>query len=254
MEFLKDIFFAVMVTAIKDEMNNLMTKIATLIIDKALYYVPAQSQERYAEEWKAHLSECPSGIRKLCHSAGCFFAAIRMDQTIPFWAGIFVASIFMFFISPLTRQISKFCLAEAKVYLSLSKLFRRIRAYKLSHRLRRIGLSLAHTSFMIFNLHYACRLFQWNPQRCPAGASVRDYHLYFKMHALFEIASRLHLVSQRRYSTQIILTLFGKSTAVAEKLPLPEYLREVSKSGIFRNKRSRIKWYRQTTRVRTQLN
>ena len=72
MEFLKDILFAVMVDSIKDETNNLMSKISTVIIDKALYYVPAQSQDRYAEEWKAHLNECPSSPRKIVHVCRMF--------------------------------------------------------------------------------------------------------------------------------------------------------------------------------------
>jgi hypothetical protein len=108
MEYLKDIILAVMVKSAADELNNLISKIAANIIYKALKYVPSDSRERYEEEWTAHLNDCPSGVRKIGHAIGCFYAALRIEPIFSLLARIYVLSIFLFFLGALSRQIGCF--------------------------------------------------------------------------------------------------------------------------------------------------
>jgi hypothetical protein len=105
MEYLKDILLAVMVKSAADELNNLMSKIAVHIIDKALKYVPADSRERDEEEWTAHMNDCPSGLRKIGHAIGRFYAARRMDPLLVVSSRLLIASAFLFVLSPLFRKL-----------------------------------------------------------------------------------------------------------------------------------------------------
>jgi hypothetical protein len=236
MEYLKDIILAVMVKSAADELNNLLTKIAAHIIYKALKYVPSDSRERYEEEWTAHLNDCPSGLRKIGHAIGCFYAARRIDPMLPLLARIYVyvLSIFLFFLAPLIHQMGWYYLAKAKLCLLSSKFMKRIGARTQSQRLRRAGLSLARTSFLLLDLHLSFSLFLRTPQHCQLSSSLG--YLYYKLYTASNIILTLRSFRQR--------FALGKKPAKIEKQSLPECLRLAGEVGMLPTKRLRIKRHR----------
>jgi hypothetical protein len=217
-----------------------MSKIASYIIHKALKYVPPDSQERYKEEWTAHLNDCPSGLRKVGHAIGCFYAALRIDLIFPLLVRLYFISIVLFFIEPISLQIGYFYLAKTKLCLLASKFMRRIGAITIGQRLQRAGLSLARTSFHWLDLYFACRLFQRIPQHCPSVRSL----IYYKAYTATILYAKAHIISQRRSSTQIIRAALGTKPAKVEKQPLPEFLRLASEFGMFPTQPLRMKWHR----------
>src|SRR5262249_11756560 len=57
-------------------------RLSSWIIEAAVARLPASRQERYHEEWFAHLEETPGLIAKLFHAIGAFFAAGKISTAI----------------------------------------------------------------------------------------------------------------------------------------------------------------------------
>jgi hypothetical protein len=57
------------------EIYNWCPAIARSIVNRAVAQLPNAAQERYREEWYAHLDECPTKLGKIWHSIGCYFSA-----------------------------------------------------------------------------------------------------------------------------------------------------------------------------------
>jgi hypothetical protein len=66
--FVLSILGAVALKFVVAEIQDWMPLLARRIIDRAVSHLPEHEQERYREEWYAHLDECPgtASKRKFC--------------------------------------------------------------------------------------------------------------------------------------------------------------------------------------------
>jgi hypothetical protein len=129
---------------------------------------------------------------------------------------------------------------QGKILSPVFEFMRRIGARTLSERLRRAGLSLARTSFLLLDLHFSCRLFRRAPHHYQPGSLL--IYLYYKAYTAIIVILTLRSISQRHSS--IMFALAQKPTTKTDKQPLPEVLRLAGEVGMFATKRLRIKRHR----------
>jgi two-component sensor histidine kinase len=82
MGYLIDILIGVVGRLLTGELSAHVEPMAQWIIAKAVKRLPAESRERFREEWLAHLEEVPSGVRKLWHAFGCYLCAAKVARVL----------------------------------------------------------------------------------------------------------------------------------------------------------------------------
>jgi len=80
MEYLVAILLGIIGSLIAAELYANAPRIADSLLEGAIARLPRHKQERYREEWHAHLNECVGNVGKLWHAANCYLFAARGIQ------------------------------------------------------------------------------------------------------------------------------------------------------------------------------
>lgn len=65
-----------------DDLKEWIPIVVEKLIQLAVSNLPADYQERFAEEWRSHVSDVPGHIAKLCVAGGCNLAVIKIRLKI----------------------------------------------------------------------------------------------------------------------------------------------------------------------------
>jgi hypothetical protein len=85
MSVLVTIFAALVLGLLTSELQAWLPKLIGFIVRSAVARLPANQQERFQEEWRAHIAECPGQLSQLAHALSFHWAAyvMRHDRFLP---------------------------------------------------------------------------------------------------------------------------------------------------------------------------
>jgi hypothetical protein len=82
MEYLVGLILGIVGKIVNNEIEAWAPLISKRIIEKAVRCLPQYEQERFREEWLAHLDECPSSVSRLWHAIGCILSSRMLSASL----------------------------------------------------------------------------------------------------------------------------------------------------------------------------